>query len=74
LLTAFRTSPPTTEVKEVEQVLGPEEEVAIDEFAKFEREFRVSPLLLIRRKIDPFPSTHLLQSVYEARARLSRSK
>lgn len=28
---------PLTEVKEVEQVLGPEEEVAIDEFAKFER-------------------------------------
>lgn len=30
------------EVKEVEQVLGPEEEVAIDEFAKFERESLLS--------------------------------
>lgn len=29
-----------TEVKEVEQVLGPEEEVAIDEFAKFEARLR----------------------------------
>ena len=30
----------SAEVKEVEQVLGPEEAVAIDEFAKFEARMR----------------------------------